>query len=85
VADEYLTFPIAVIGLPLHQAPLMLVVAFVSSRACDIIKPWPARGLQDWHGGYGIVIDDVFASAVRAGHATGPFYLLVYPRIPAGG
>jgi phosphatidylglycerophosphatase A len=80
VADEYLTFPIAVIGLPLHQAPLMLVVAFVVCRIFDIVKPWPARKLQDCHGGYGIVIDDVFASAYALA-ANWVFYLLVYPRL----
>lgn len=80
VADEYLTFPIAVIGLPLHQAPLMLVVAFVSCRVFDIVKPWPARQLQEWHGGYGIVVDDVFASLYALAF-NWAFFLLVYPRL----
>jgi phosphatidylglycerophosphatase A len=80
VADEYLTFPIAVLGLPLHQAPLMLVVAFVVSRACDIIKPWPARGLQARHGGFGIVIDDVVASIYALG-INWAIYWFVYPPV----
>jgi len=62
VADEYLTFPIALLGLPLQEAPLMLPVAFVVVRICDILKPWPARSLQALHGGLGIVIDDVAAA-----------------------
>ncbi len=78
VADEYLTFPLAVLGLPLHQAPLMLIVAFVTARVFDIVKPWPARGLQDLHGGYGIVIDDVFASFYALA-ANWLFYLFAYP------
>lgn len=82
VADEYLTFPLAVIGLPLHEAPLMLVVAFVVSRFTDIVKPWPARGLQAWEGGYGIVIDDVFASLYALAF-NWIFFLFAYPTLAA--
>ena len=60
VADEYLTFPIAMVGLPL--APWVVAMAFASSRCFDIVKPPPARALQRLHGGVGIVIDDVLAS-----------------------
>jgi phosphatidylglycerophosphatase A len=80
VADEYLTFPLAVLGLPLCQAPLMLPVAFVVARVCDIVKPWPARGLQSLEGGYGIVIDDVFAS-LYALAINWLFYLYAYPQV----
>lgn len=59
VADEYLTFPLCVIGLP--PEPWILAVAFVSNRVFDILKPPPARGLQRLHGGVGIVIDDALA------------------------
>ena len=61
VADETWTFPVCTIGLPLVAAPWMLGVAFVVNRVCDIIKPPPARQLQDLHGGFGIVIDDFIA------------------------
>lgn len=80
VADEYLTFPLAVLGLPLHAAPLMLPVAFVTARFFDIVKPWPARGLQSLEGGYGIVIDDVFAS-LYALALNWMIYLFAYPRL----
>lgn len=60
VADEYLTFPICMIGLP--WSPWVLLVAFLSCRFFDIVKPPPANQLQRIHGGFGIVIDDVFAS-----------------------
>jgi len=71
VADEYLTLPIAVIGLPLlatfRQSPLngliLLGTVFVLSRICDILKPFPARQIQRMKGGWGIVLDDFFASA----------------------
>lgn len=60
VADEYLTFPIGLLGLPL-TAPV-LILAFLTNRAMDILKPPPARRLQDCHGGLGIVIDDCIAA-----------------------
>ncbi len=60
VADEYLTFPICMIGLPWN--PWVLLVAFLSCRVFDIVKPPPANQLQSIGGGTGIVIDDVFAS-----------------------
>ena len=61
VVDEYLTFPICVIGLPVLN-PVMLGTAFVVNRVFDIIKPPPARGLHRFTGGLGITIDDVFSS-----------------------
>jgi phosphatidylglycerophosphatase A len=60
VADEYLTFPICMIGLP--WSPWVLLIAFLSCRFFDIVKPPPANQLQRIRGGFGIVIDDVFAS-----------------------
>ena len=67
-ADEYLTFPIVLLGLP--ATPLTLFVAFLTHRFFDILKPPPARGLQRIQGGAGIVIDDVFSSlyALAANH-----------------
>ena len=63
VADEYLTFPLCMIGLPVTGAEWwVLPMAFCSCRFFDIVKPPPARRLQNLHGGLGIVIDDVFAS-----------------------
>lgn len=68
VADEYFLLPLVFIGIPL--SPLMLAVGFVVSRGFDILKPWPARGLQRLTGGIGIVIDDFLASiyALAANH-----------------
>lgn len=60
VADEYLTFPISMVGLPFN--PWVVALAFLSSRCFDILKLPPARQLQSLHGGTGIVIDDVIAS-----------------------
>jgi len=60
VADEYLTFPICMIGLPF--SPYVLLVAFLSCRFFDIVKFPPARNLEKLPGGLGIVADDIFAS-----------------------
>ena len=70
-ADEWMLFPLCVIGLPLLQHLWLVPVCFVVARVCDIIKPPPARQLQELHGGVGIVIDDFFASlyALAINHA----------------
>ena len=60
VADEWMVFPVAMIGLT-HQPWWMWVVAFLAGRFFDIVKFPPARGLQRLTGGLGIVIDDFFA------------------------
>lgn len=63
VADEWMLFPICLIGLPLLQHwQILLPLCFVVARVCDIVKPPPARQLQAVHGGVGIVIDDLIAS-----------------------
>ncbi len=62
VADEYLTFPICLLGIPVMECPWFLVVAFLVSRVLDIVKPPPAREAQALMGGLGIVMDDVFAN-----------------------
>lgn len=65
VADEYLTVPLTMIGLPL--SPVMLLTAFLTHRIFDILKPYPARGLQRLKGGLGITIDDAFSSVYALG------------------
>jgi phosphatidylglycerophosphatase A len=63
VADEWMLFPLCTIGLPLLEHWMVLLpLCFVVSRACDVIKPPPARQLQVLPGGTGIVIDDFIAS-----------------------
>jgi len=59
-ADEYLTFPICMLGLPFE--PWLVVVAFLSNRFFDIWKPSPARELQSLGGGMGIMVDDVISA-----------------------
>ena len=52
---------VPVLYASLGQAMLMLLVAFVSFRVMDIIKPWPARQVQSAPSGLGILVDDLFA------------------------
>jgi len=82
VADEYMTFPLCMIGLPWH--PWVLLMAFLSCRFFDIAKPPPANQLQRVKGGTGIVIDDVVASlySLILNHA---LYGLVLKRFLASG
>lgn len=62
VADEYMTFPLCLLGIPWMQHPWLLGVAFVLSRLMDIIKPPPARQSQELTGGLGIVTDDALSN-----------------------
>lgn len=62
-ADEWMLYPMALIGIPVWDLPWWsMVIFFVVVRIIDIIKPWPARGLQSIPGGRGIVIDDFVAN-----------------------
>ena len=65
VADEYLAFPLCMLGLPLQ--PGVLLMAFVTCRFFDIVKPPPARQCEALKGGLGIVLDDVVASLYSLG------------------
>jgi phosphatidylglycerophosphatase A len=40
---------------------LFIALGFVLFRLFDIIKPPPARRLEQVRGGYGVVLDDVMA------------------------
>jgi phosphatidylglycerophosphatase A len=62
-ADEWMLYPVAFIGIPLIEIPWWsMLVFFAVVRFIDIVKPWPARGLQSLPGGRGIVIDDFVAN-----------------------
>ena len=52
--------------LPLIIAPpwwpiWWMAVCFLAFRAFDTLKPWPCRRLEDLHGGWGIMLDDIAA------------------------
>lgn len=77
VADEYLTFPICLIGLVGPDVGIrwwVVLVAFLTCRFFDIVKPFPAKQIQVLKGGLGITIDDIVASL----YSLGANYLIVY-------
>lgn len=67
VADETAGQALALVWLPaaaeqsLLGAAFSVGLAFFAFRLLDIIKPWPANGLQRIPGGWGILIDDLLA------------------------
>ena len=62
-ADEWMLFPIAVVGLPVHELPWWCMAAFFCAvRFADVVKPPPAKSLQALPGGRGIVVDDLVAN-----------------------
>lgn len=70
VADEVAGQAITLLLLPwptdLRGIALVALVGFLAFRAADILKPWPARGLQRIPGGAGILIDDLIAGIYAA-------------------
>lgn len=82
VADEYLTFPICMLGMySLWQDTWWLMpMCFVVNRIMDILKPFPAYQLQSLRSGLGITIDDVVASLYSLG-ANWLLYLYVAPHV----
>lgn len=62
VADEYLTFPLSVVGINLLAEPWLLPVAIVTHRLMDIVKIPPAWQAQKLRGGLGVALDDVVSS-----------------------
>ena len=62
-ADEWMLYPIALVGIPLSSLPWWsMAVFFCVVRFVDIVKPWPARQMQSLQGGLGVVADDLFAN-----------------------
>lgn len=64
VADEYVAFPLAVIGLAAARHPLVLALGFGVYRFFDALKPPPIHLTEQLRGGFGIVMDDVVAALV---------------------
>ena len=65
-ADEWMLFPISVIGIPLMSLPWWaMIIFFAVTRIIDIIKPPPAYALQRLKAGLGVVADD-FAANIYA-------------------
>lgn len=67
VADETAGQAIPLLFLPATafltpaRAAWTLLFAFIAFRVMDIVKPWPARQIQRYPGGWGVVLDDLVA------------------------
>jgi phosphatidylglycerophosphatase A len=60
VIDEVAGMLIAMIAIPAH--PVAWLLAFILFRFFDILKPFPVNFFdQRFHGGLGIVLDDLMA------------------------
>ena len=60
VIDEVLGMLLTLMLVPVSWAGAVL--GFFVFRALDIVKPWPARRLENLHGGVGVMADDAMAA-----------------------
>jgi phosphatidylglycerophosphatase A len=58
VIDEVCGMMICLLWLPFYNIKV-LFLSFLLFRALDTIKPFPARWIQDRHGSFGIMGDDI--------------------------
>ncbi|MFZ5580027.1 MAG: phosphatidylglycerophosphatase A [Pseudomonadota bacterium] len=65
VWDEWVGLWVALAGLPLEWP--WILAGLVLFRLFDILKPWPVGWLdRHFHGGMGIMLDDIAAGAITA-------------------
>ncbi len=65
VWDEWVGLWVALAGLPLEWP--WILAGFVLFRLFDILKPWPVGWLdRRFHGGLGIMLDDIAAGIMAA-------------------
>ncbi|MGM0502935.1 MAG: phosphatidylglycerophosphatase A family protein [Bacillota bacterium] len=62
VIDEIAGYFMAMYALPIN----MLIPAFVLFRIFDILKPPPINRLENFRGGFGVVLDDLGAGLITA-------------------
>ena len=62
VADEFMAFPLAVLGLSAVRSPWGMALAFALFRLFDTTKPPPISWVEAFDGGLGIVSDDVLVA-----------------------
>ncbi len=66
ILDEFVSMPIVLAAFPDHlnqpHAWLIIVFGFLLFRLFDILKPFGIARLQRYHGGLGVLLDDVAAA-----------------------
>lgn len=60
VVDEVAGMWVTLLFLPL--TPFTAILGFFAFRVMDVFKPYPARQLEQLHGGWGIMADDLMAA-----------------------
>lgn len=60
VIDEVMGMLITFAAIPIGWGGILL--GFVLFRALDVAKPFPARQLEQLHGGFGVMADDAMAA-----------------------
>ncbi|MCX7817833.1 MAG: phosphatidylglycerophosphatase A [Kiritimatiellae bacterium] len=79
IADEFLSFPLAMVGLPVGlDTWWVVVIAFFAFRFFDVLKPWPARACERLAGGWGVVLDDVVAALYALACTHGFYRTIMY-------
>ena len=74
VWDEFIGLWITCLFLP--KEILWLIAAFICFRVLDIVKPFPARKLENLSGGIGIMADDILVGIYGA-TALNILYLII--------
>ena len=62
VIDEVIGMSISLFMIP--KTLTSYLMAFLIFRFLDITKPYPINKSQDFYGGFGIIMDDVFAGLI---------------------
>ena len=60
VIDEVMGMLITLMFVPVSWAGAL--VGFLVFRILDVVKPWPARQMENLHGGVGVMADDAMAA-----------------------
>ena len=61
IQTAWATWHLPLIIVPPWWPIWWVAVCFFAFRAFDTLKPWPCRRLEDLHGGWGIMLDDIAA------------------------
>lgn len=80
VIDEITGMWIALLFVP--KSTILIVIAFLTFRAFDIVKPPPARQLERLPNGWGIMLDDVVAG-VYANIVAQTCFWLLFSSVPS--
>ncbi len=80
VLDEVMGYWISVLFHPFNWK--IAIIAFFVFRIFDIIKPYPARTLENLKGGLGIMLDDYVAGLYTNFFLFGIIFLSKYLNVP---